>query len=129
MGDKRDQLARRWIIQAAAQGVDGKACLCAATLLRRVAVDKGSRWDKGERRQLDELLDYEDSTVSWESPVRESESALGHSRSALSGQRSKIGENRCSDSARDSSERIPSSCVSTGLVSESQGMDVSCVFL
>ena len=39
----------------------------------------------------------------------------------MSGQCSKIGENRGSDSARDSGERIPSNFVINGVVSESQG--------
>ena len=47
--------------------------------------------------------------------------------SALSRQCSKMGENRVSDSPRDSGERIPSSCVINGMVTESQGVDVSCV--
>ena len=40
-----------------------------------------------------------------------------------------IGEDRRSDSVRDSSECIPSNCVINELVLESWGMDVSCVFL
>ena len=56
-----------------------------------------------------------------ESPARESESAIGHSGSALSGQCSRIGENRCSDSAPDSGEHVPSNCVIDGMGSESQG--------
>ena len=50
-----------------------------------------------ESRQVDELLNDDDSTFCWESPASESESAIGHSGSALSGQCSKIGENRGSD--------------------------------
>ena len=69
----------------------------------------------------DELLNHEDSTFRWESRSLESERAICHSGSALSGQCSKIGENRGSDRARDSGERIPSNFVINGVVSESKG--------
>ena len=36
---------------------------------------------------------------------------------------------RCSDSARDSSQRVPSTAFIDGMVLESQGVDVSCAFL
>ena len=40
-----------------------------------------------------------------------------------------IGKDRCSDSARDCGERVPSNCVINGLVSESQGYGrVVCLF-
>ena len=99
---------------------DGRAYLCAAQHVRGVASDEGDRWDMDESRQVDELLSCEDSTFRWESPAREIESAIGHSGSALSGQCSKTGENRGSDSARDSGERISSNCVINVMVSESQ---------
>ena len=45
---------------------------------------------------------------------------FGHSVSTLSRQCSRLGENRCSNSASDRGERIPSDCVVNGMVSESQ---------
>ena len=69
---------------------------------------------------MDELLNCEDSTFRLESPALESKSAISHSESAVSGHCSKIGENRGSDSARDSGERIPSKFVINGVESESQ---------
>ena len=143
--NKRDQLARRFIMQASAREVlesyvalaairridishirscwfDGRAFLCAAKPLRGVASHKGDRWDRDESRQVDELRNCDASTFCWESPARDNESAIGHPGTVLSGQCSKIGENRCSDSARDSSECIPSNCVINGMVSESQGV-------
>ena len=68
--------------------------------------DLQKRWSVGSRR---------------ESPARESKSAISHSGSALPGQCSRLGENRRSDSAPVSGERIPSNCVMNGMVSESQG--------
>ena len=53
-----------------------------------------------ESRQVDELLNYEDSTFRSRLPS-----------SVEVGQCSGIGENRCSDSAPDSGEHIPSNCV------------------
>ena len=102
--------------------LDGRACLCDAKPLRGVASHKGDRWDRDESRQVDELPNCDASTFCWESPARDNESAIGHPGTVLSGQCSKIGENRCSDSARDSSECIPSNCVINGMVSESQGV-------
>ena len=38
-----------------------------------------------ESGQMDELPNYEDSTVRWESPARDNESAIGHPGTVLSG--------------------------------------------
>ena len=94
---------------------DGRANLCAAEHLRGVSSDEGVRLGMDESRQVDELLNNEDSTFRSMLPS-----------SVEVGQCSRIGENRCSDRARDSGEHIPSKCVMNGMVSESQGY---CVFL
>ena len=52
-------------------------------------------------------------------PVK-AKARFGHQGSTLSRQCSRLGENRCSNSASDRGERIPSDCVVNGMVSESQ---------
>ena len=89
---------------------DGRAHLCAAGHLRGVASDEGDRLGVDASRQVDELLNYEDSTFRSRLPS-----------SLEVGQCSRIGENRCSNSAPDSGEHIPSNLVINGMVSESQG--------
>ena len=74
--DERDELARRFIIRASVREVlgrhvasearsfwfDGRAYVCTAERLRAVVSDDRDRLGMDECRQVDQLLNYEDST-------------------------------------------------------------------
>ena len=134
MVDKRDQLARRFIIQATARGVLGRPV--ASEAIKRIDTTQANEqerqceddiWDPRLRRDVIFKIagSMERPTCALLHPCEESYQTKGvagkHPGTALSGQCSTIGEDRRSDSARDSSERIPSKCVVNGLVSKSQG--------